>query len=110
MELFMRTACRVLGWILGGLAVVLLARDLLQWMSAGAFAPIDLGSLWWYLHEDSLKLAEPAIARYLHPALWHPVITTLLLAPAFAVFAVLAGLLLMAGRSDGRRTRIFRSS
>lgn len=95
----MRVVIAGIGWILLGLGVALLCHDLVKWLLTGAFALTDTGSFWFAVHETSLKLAEPAIARYLHPVLWHPVVTTILLAPAFLVFAVPGGLLVFLSRN-----------
>lgn len=103
----MRTGCRVLGWVLVGLAAILLARDLVRLVQTGRFTPIDVGALWWYVHPDSLQLLQPGIERHVHPFLWDPVTTTVLLSPAFVVFGILGVLLLLAGRRRGRRARRF---
>ena len=58
--------------------------DLIAWAMNGAFHLTDVGTLWFTLHANSLQLAEPAVARYLHPFIWHPIISTLLLWPAVA--------------------------
>ena len=89
----MRVVIAGIGWVLLALGVAILCHDLIKWLLTGAFALIDAGSFWFAVHETSLKMAEPAVARYLHPFLWHPVISTILLAPAFLVFAVPGGLL-----------------
>ena len=47
------------------------------------------------------------MSRYVHPFLWHPVITTVLLWPAFAVFGVLGAIFLLLGRRRDRTDRIF---
>lgn len=103
----MRTVSRVLGWIVVGLAAALLARDLFVLADAGRWAPIDVGALWWMLHPPSLQLAEPAIARHVHPFLWDPVMLSLLLSPAWLALGIVAALLLLAGRRPVRRSRRF---
>jgi len=103
----MRSLCRVLGLIAAGLAAALLARDLFVLVRSGNWAPIDVGAVWWTLHPGSLQLAEPAIARHIHPFLWDPVMLGVLLSPAWLVLGVLAILLLLAGRRRRRRSRRF---
>lgn len=93
--LIMRRVLNIIGWILLALGVVILCYDLVKWMLSGDFLLIDAGLLWNSLHPTSLQVAEPAIARYIHPFLWYPVITTILLTPAFVVFG-LPGLVLLA--------------
>jgi len=105
----MRTLLRAIGWIFLAIALVLLGRDLILLATEGRFDPMALGFLWHELHSSSLQLAEAAISRYLHPFLWHPVISTVLLWPAFAVFAVLGGVLVFLGRPRERDGRIFAS-
>lgn len=84
----MRRALRITAGLLLLAAALLLARDAYQIHQSGQIAFLDAGTLWATLHPESLQVAEPAIARYIHPYLWHPVIVTMLLAPAFLVFAV----------------------
>ncbi len=106
----MRTAIRILGWILLGLAAALLTRDLFVLVQSGRWAPIDVGPLWAALHPNSLQLAQPAIERHVAPFLWDPVILTVLLSPAFLVLGILALLMLLltgSGRRRGRRSRRF---
>jgi hypothetical protein len=77
-----------IGCILLALGVAILCYDLVQWGLSGAFEFIDVGLLWFSVHPGSLQLAEPAIARHIHPFLWHPVMSSILLVPAFVVFGV----------------------
>lgn len=58
-----------------------IARGEGPWLTA-------LGEWWAWIHLDSLLLAQPAIQRHLSPALWDPVIQTLLEWPAALDFAV----------------------
>lgn len=108
-EFHMRMLCRVLGLIVGAVALALLARDLFVLVQSGSWAPIDVGALWWTLHPGSLQLAEPAIARHLHPFLWDPVMMSVLLSPAWLPLGLLAALLLLLGRRRSRRSRRFGS-
>ena len=43
---------------------------------------LALGEWWAWLHRESLLLLQPAIERYISPALWYPWIQGLLEAPA----------------------------
>ncbi|NQW11317.1 MAG: hypothetical protein HQ481_15745 [Alphaproteobacteria bacterium] len=105
----MRTVFRAVGWTLTGIAAVLLARDLFDLLSEGRFEPLSLGFVWNTLNSSSLQLAEAGVSRYLHPWLWHPVIVTLLLWPAFAVIGTPGVLLLLTTRPRRRRGSVFRS-
>ena len=98
----MRLLVVVIGWILLALGVAILCHDLVKWILSGVFEVIDVGLFWFLVHPDSLKLAEPAIARHIHPFLWHPVMSSILLAPAFVIFAVPGVILLYLTRWRGR--------
>ena len=100
----MRLVVVAIGWILLVLGVAILCHDLVKWMLSGAFEVIDAGLLWFWVHPDSLKLAEPAIARHIHPFLWHPIMSSILLAPAFVVFGASGVMMLyLTRRHAGRR-------
>jgi hypothetical protein len=92
---------RILGWLFlvigGGFA----AADLL-FPAPGGFTLRALGQWWFFIHPDSLQLAQPAIERHVAPFLWDPVLLSVLQVPAAALFAVLgAALLLWTGRRPG---------
>jgi hypothetical protein len=85
---------RVIGLGLVLLAALTLAYDLVIGLSGGGtlgFA--SLGELWGRLSAGSLNLVQAIVQRYLFPALWDPVLVTLLLLPAWLVVGV-PGLLL----------------
>jgi hypothetical protein len=56
---------RLVGWVLLLAGLIVLVRDLIGLLDIGSFSPIVLGELWF-------------IQRYVHPALWDPVITSAL--------------------------------
>jgi hypothetical protein len=91
----MRRVFRGIGWVFLVASLGLLSHDLIAWIRSGTFALTDTGALWFAIHPTSLQLAEPAIARYIHPFLWHPVATSLLLTPAFVVVGMLSALSLV---------------
>jgi hypothetical protein len=105
----MRTVLRCLGWIFAAIAAALLARDLYQFVEQGVFRPLATGFVWFTLHPTSLQLAEAAVSRYVSQVLWHPVISTILVWPAFAVFGGLAALCFLGGRRSGRSAARSRS-
>ncbi len=84
---------RVIGWILLIAAIAVLARDVFVWLDTGSLAMITAGELWFRIDNSSLNLVQAVIQRYVFPALWDPVIVTVLLWPAFLVIGV-PGLLL----------------
>tara|TARA_R110002072_G_scaffold226299_2_gene383268 strand:- start:64 stop:387 length:324 start_codon:yes stop_codon:yes gene_type:complete len=103
---------RVIGWIFLIAALAVLARDVLASIDAGALSLIAAGELWFTLHQTSLQVAEPAIARHIPvigPWLWHPVISTLLTWPALFVFGVPGLVLTWAFRRRRRKTGMFTS-
>lgn len=106
----MRTVLRCLGWIFAAIAAALLTRDIYQFVEDGVFRPLALGFVWHTLHSNSLQLAEAAISRHVSQFLWHPVISTVLVWPAFAVFGGLAALCFLGGRRPRRSAARNRSS
>ncbi len=47
-----------------------------------------LGQLWFEIDNGSLNLVQAVIQRYIFPELWDPVIVSMLLLPAWLVFAI----------------------
>lgn len=110
----MRALCwliRAVAWLLILAAVAVTVRDGLAWLDTGAWESVPFGQVWFDLHKDSLLLIQPALERHVSPFLWDPVMTSILVAPAWLVF-VLPGVVLLAlgglcGR--GRSKGMFRS-
>ena len=103
---------RIIGWMFLIAALAVLARDIHALIEAGVITLIAAGELWFHLHQRSLQVAEPAIARHvpmIGPWLWHPVISTLLTWPALFVFAVPGLLISWLFRPRRRKTGIFKS-
>ena len=63
-----------------------------------AAAGMQLGQLWFRLSPETLQLAQPAVQRYLHPAVWDPVILNFLLLPSWLGLILLAALCLLIGQ------------
>ena len=93
---------RLIGWIifLAGLSV--LVRDVMVWIDTKDWAPIALGQLWFDLNRSSLNLVQAVVQRYIHPFLWDPIIVSVLLCWASAVFIALGLLILVL---SSRRSR-----
>ncbi len=107
----MRALCwvsRAIGWLLILAALAAAGRDMFSWLDTGQWQSILFGEVWFNLHKDSLLLIQPALERHVSVFLWDPVMTTLLEAPAWLVFVVPGALLLLLGRSCGRRRATFR--
>ena len=98
----MRTALRILGWLIASVAAALLTLDVWVFAESGAFRPLPLGRVWFELDPTSLQLAEAAISRHVHQILWHPIISTVLTWPGFAVLGGLAALCCLASRRPRR--------
>ena len=96
---------RLIGWVLFLAGLSVLVRDVLVSIDAKRWAPIALGQLWFDLNRSSLNLTQAIVQRYIHPFLWDPIIVTLLLCWAFAVFMVL-GLVILAISSSRARQRL----
>ncbi len=87
-----------LAWLFLIAALAALAADVVAATRNGSFALSPLGKVWYSLHKDSLLLLQPAVERYVTPALWRWIIQPLLEAPAALVFAVPAVLLFVLAR------------
>ena len=102
---------RIVGWILVIAAIGVFARDIIVSLDGGTMTLIAAGELWFSLHQMSLQVAEPAIARHIPvigPWLWHPVISTILNWPATAVIGVPGILLVQLARRRTRKQGMFR--
>ena len=86
---------RIIGWLFVLAAVATAARDITAWIDTGTYVQIRLGELWFQIDNASLNLVQAVVQRYVFPALWDPVIVTVLLLPAWFFFAVPAIVLLV---------------
>jgi hypothetical protein len=96
---------RYLAWILIALGLGVFAYDVWVFLDSGAVKLTALGQLWYSLHPGSLNLVQAVIERYVHPFLWDPVIISVLLAPASAIFVAIGIVLALAFRKRKRRRR-----
>jgi hypothetical protein len=99
---------RVIGWILVIASVALFARDILTSIDAGTLILISAGELWFRLDNGSLNLMQAFTQRYVLPALWDPVIVTILLWPATMVLGIPGILLVRLTRKRVRREGMFK--
>jgi hypothetical protein len=83
-------------------AVVMAVIDATRSVAVGDIVTTPLGASWMSVSPDTFEKAHESIAA-LMPALWDPVAVTVLKAPGFAVFALLALLLYAIGRRPARR-------
>jgi hypothetical protein len=96
---------RLLGWVLLFIALAILGFEGTAWLVAGDYHAFALGELWYRLAPESLNIAQAGIQRGVHPLLWDPVITSLLLLPASLVPAVPGLALVILCRRRTRRRR-----
>jgi hypothetical protein len=93
----MRTLIRLLGWLILGAALAVLAIDAWAWLG-GARKLTAAGELWYRLDSSSLNTSQAITQRYLFPWLWDPVAVWILLQPAAAVLGVLGLLIIFLAR------------
>lgn len=99
---------RALGWALLILAVVMLGYDAWLWAAGGPVRLTAAGELWARLDLASLNLVQAVTERYIAPALWDPVLLTVLLWPAALVLGGLGLILVLLFRRRGRSRRGYR--
>jgi len=87
---------RIAGFGLAILSFAVLAFDLTNGFSgAGLFGFVTLGDLWARINGASLNLVQAIVQRYLLPALWDPMLVTVLLLPAWPVLGGAVALVLL---------------
>ncbi len=85
---------RVIGWLLLVAALATLGWDIADALNNDDWNSSALGLRWFQVHSPSLGLAQVVFQRFIFsnagigPWLWDPVIQTVLLWPAWAVFGV----------------------
>ena len=92
---WVKTIGRILGWLLLALALLAAGAEALASLQSGAWKPIAFGQVWYDIHKESLAVAQPAVQRYLHPAIWDALIVSILLWPAWSVPLIPAVVLLL---------------
>lgn len=99
-----RTAGRILGWLLLALALLTAGAEAVASLRAGEWQPLALGQVWYDLDSGSINLMQAVVQRYLHPAIWDPGVIFVLQWPAWLVAVIPAFILLLFTR---RRRRSF---
>lgn len=80
---------RIVGIGLALLSAAVLVFDVAKGLSgAGLLGFVSLGDLWARVNGASLNLVQAIVQRYLLPALWDPVLVTVLLLPAWPLLGV----------------------
>lgn len=95
----MRRAGFWLGLALAVIAAATLVAQAMAWLAGAGL--VSLGTLWARIDANSLVGLQALVEQLLSPSLWPPVLQ-LLLAPAWLVFGLLAGLLLVLCRPRRR--------
>lgn len=93
---------RFLGYVFLCLAVIALAYDGMRMIADNgqlAFTTIEMH--WNTIHEASLQSAREAV-QSIHPLLWSPLVTAILVLPAWVVAVGLATLCYLAGYTPPR--------
>jgi hypothetical protein len=100
-----RFAFRVLAVFSLAVAVVMVVIDATRSIAADLWVMTPLVESWQSLSPETLATVEEFTRDAMLPEIWDPVALTLLSAPGFVVFAVLALLFYLVGRRPERRER-----
>ncbi|RST87753.1 hypothetical protein EJC49_03850 [Aquibium carbonis] len=84
-------------------AVILAVIDATRSIAASELVLTPLGTSWFAVSPETLNLAQAVVQRHVFPALWDPILVTILTLPGFVVFLALALLFYMIGRRPARR-------
>ena len=98
---------KVIGWLLVAAALVLLGRDLVEWIQAGRWVATSGGKAWYSVSPGSLNLVQAVIERHIWKPLWSPVLWVLL-QPVWLALAVPGLVLAFLPRRNRRRRRFGR--
>ena len=98
---------RLLGLLLLAASVVSVGYDIIATFtgSVGGLM-MSVGEQWGKLNPASLNLVQAIVQRYLHPALWDPLLVNILLLPAWLVFGAPGLLLYLLGREREFKDRV----
>ncbi|WP_420394250.1 hypothetical protein [Acuticoccus sp.] len=86
---------RILGYLLVVAGVAAGIVDVYRSVIADRVVLTPLGQLWRDASPETLALAQPAVQRYLHPAIWDPGVQTLLRLPGWLSLFIVAALILL---------------
>ena len=99
-------AARIAHWTGGGLLVLgiaALAYEVLLALQTGDYRMLAAGELWYVLDRSSLNLVQVVIQRLVYPALWDPVLASILMWPAWSLLGGPGAFLFLAfARGRGR--------
>ncbi len=89
---------RLLALVSLGIAAITAILDITRSIADSTMVLTPLGLDWYNYSRASLGLLQAGIQRNLHPLIWDPVIQSILQAPTWFVFGVLALLFALIGR------------
>jgi hypothetical protein len=81
-------AARIAYWTGAGLLALGLAAlgyEVLLALQTGSYRMLAAGELWYALDRGSLNLVQAVIQRHVHPALWDPLLASILMWPAWSL-------------------------
>ena len=81
-------AARTAHWTGAGLlalGLAALAYEVLLALQTGSYRMLAAGELWYALDRSSLNLVQAIIQRHVHPALWDPLLASILMWPAWSL-------------------------
>jgi hypothetical protein len=90
----MRIPVRLLAMKLLAGALLAAALQFQLWAETERFVPLGLGQMWFELHPSSFTATQAAVEQHVWPALWDPVMVTMLRWEAWAVLGAPALVLL----------------
>ena len=93
-----RFVFRLIGFLALAAAFVAVVYDGTRSIAADHIELTALQQVWSVWHPASFAALQPAMARMFAGWVWDPVMVTLLSSPAWAIFAVVGCVLLLAGR------------
>jgi hypothetical protein len=102
-----RALLRLLSMFALAIAIIMAVLDATRSIAADQLVLTPLATSWASFSPQTLANAERLVVDNLPRFFWDPVATTVLAAPGFLAFTVLALLLYMAGRRPTRRTSRF---
>ncbi len=94
---------RLLGLALLAVAIISGISDASTSIAQSQVQLQPLGQLLFNLFPDTFPILQPAIERHVHPALWDPVLLTLMTWPVWAVLAPLGLAFLWLGARRNRQ-------
>lgn len=99
----MRFMLRLLSMFALAIAVIMAVIDATRSIAAGEWTLTPLSQSWRAASPDTFNLVQDAIQHYVLPALWDPVMVSVLALPGWLVFCILAFIFYAGGRRLHRR-------